>query len=58
MTLFAEKLLSHNVEAEEAVIGSIIVDGECVARLAPMLKPESTDGQGWTGRGHWKGERK
>ena len=21
-------------------------------------KPESTDGQGWTGRGHWKGERK
>ena len=20
--------------------------------------PESTDGQGWTGRGHWKGERK
>ena len=40
MTLFAEKLLSHNVEAEEAVIGSIIVDGECVARLAPMLKPE------------------
>ena len=40
MTLFAEKLLPHNVEAEEAVIGSIIVDGECVARLAPMLKPE------------------
>ena len=49
MTLFAEKLLPHNVEAEEAVIGSIIVDGECVARLAPMLKPESTDGrrEGW-----------
>ena len=40
MTLFAEKLLPHNVEAEEAVVGSIIVDGECVARLAPMLKPE------------------
>ena len=33
------------------------------AGLANLLrfdlpKPESTDGQGWTGRGHWKGERK
>ena len=26
--------------------------------LEHHLKPESTDGQGWTGRGHWKGERK
>ena len=26
--------------------------------LGKFLKPESTDGQGWTGRGHWKGERK
>ena len=25
---------------------------------SPPSKPESTDGQGWTGRGHWKGERK
>ena len=23
-----------------------------------LTNPESTDGQGWTGRGHWKGERK
>ena len=46
MTLFAEKLLSHNVEAEEAVIGSIIVDGECVARLAPMLSPKISTGSG------------
>ena len=27
-------------------------------RLDAALYPESTDGQGWTGRGHWKGERK
>ena len=29
----------------------------CVERKVTR-KPESTDGQGWTGRGHWKGERK
>ena len=40
MTLYAEKLLPHNIEAEEAVIGSILIDGDCVTRLAPVLKPE------------------
>ena len=38
MTLYAEKLLPHNVEAEEAVIGSLLIDGECIARLAPILQ--------------------
>ena len=40
MTLYAEKLLPHNVEAEEAVIGSLLIDGECVARLAPVLQTQ------------------
>ena len=40
MTLYAEKLMPHNIEAEEAVIGSILIDGDCVTRLAPVLKPE------------------
>ena len=39
MTLYAEKLLPHNVEAEEALIGSLLIDGECIARIAPMLRP-------------------
>ena len=33
--------------------------GQVLNRLSHVqLYPESTDGQGWTGRGHWKGERK
>ena len=38
MTVYAEKLMPHNIEAEEAVIGSILIDGECITRLAPILK--------------------
>ena len=38
MTLYAEKLLPHNIEAEEALIGSLLIDGECVARVAPLLQ--------------------
>ena len=35
MTVYAEKLLPHDVEAEEAVLGSLILDGQCITRLAP-----------------------
>ncbi len=38
MTIYAEKLLPHDVEAEESVLGSILIDGECLTRLAPLLK--------------------
>ena len=38
MTTYAEKLLPHNVEAEEAVLGSILINGECLTRLVPLLK--------------------
>ena len=37
MTLFAERLLPHNVEAEESLIGSLLIDGECVTRIAHLL---------------------
>ena len=36
MTIYAEKLLPHNIEAEEAVLGSLLIDGECVARLSSL----------------------
>ena len=38
MTTYAEKLLPHDVEAEESVLGSILIDGECLTRLVPLLK--------------------
>ncbi len=38
MTLYAEKLLPHDIEAEEAVIGSLLIDGECFTRLASALR--------------------
>ena len=38
MTVYAEKLLPHDLEAEEAVLGSLIIDGQCITRLAPLLQ--------------------
>ena len=38
MTVYAEKLLPHDTEAEESVLGSILIDGECLTRLVPLLK--------------------
>ena len=38
MTVYADKLLPHDLEAEEAVVGSIIIDGQCLTRVAPLLK--------------------
>ena len=46
MTLYAERLLPHNTEAEEALIGSLLIDGECIARIAPMLQPGTSTGSG------------
>ena len=38
MTLYAERLLPHNIEAEEAVLGSILIDPDCIIRLTPIIK--------------------
>ena len=39
-----EELLSrqmpHNVEAEQAVLGSILIDSECLPQMVEQLKPE------------------
>ncbi len=37
--MYAEKLLPHDLEAEEAVVGSVLIDGECFPRIAPLLRP-------------------
>ncbi len=40
MTLYAERLLPHDVEAEEAVLGSLLIDGDSLTRVASILTPE------------------
>ncbi len=34
------RMAPHNVEAEEAVLGSVLIDPEAVFRVAPFLRPE------------------
>ena len=36
--MYVEKLLPHDVEAEEAVIGSLLIDGEAILKVAHFLK--------------------
>ena len=38
--MYAEKLPPHNVDAEEAVIGSLLIDGLTIDRIAPILRPD------------------
>ena len=35
-----DKLVPHNSEAEEAVLGSLLIDHEALFRVSPFLKPE------------------
>jgi len=44
-----EKLPPHDIEAEEAVIGSLLVDGEAIHEIAPDLKPDDffSEKNGW-----------
>ena len=38
--MYAEKLLPHDLEAEEAVVGSILIDSDSFVRVAHAIKPE------------------
>ena len=38
--MYAEKLLPHNLEAEEAVVGSLLIDGSVFPRISHLVKPE------------------
>ena len=38
--MYAEKLLPHDLEAEEAVVGSILIDGDSFLQVAPLLKAD------------------
>ncbi len=37
--MYQERLQPHDVEAEEAVIGSLLIDGESLLKVTPVLKP-------------------
>ena len=38
--MYAEKLLPHDLEAEEAVVGSLLIDSDSFVRVAHLIKPE------------------
>jgi replicative DNA helicase len=38
--MYAEKLPPHDADAEEAVIGSLLIDGESINKISPLVKPE------------------
>jgi len=40
MAIAVEKLPPHDVDAEEAVIASLLVDGDAIFKVAPILRPE------------------
>ena len=38
--MYAEQLLPHDIEAEEALIGALLIDGVVFVRVSPLLKAE------------------
>ena len=38
--MYAEKLLPHDLEAEEAVVGSVLIDSDTFVRIAHVIKPD------------------
>ncbi len=38
--MFEERLPPHDIEAEENVLGSLLIDGEAIHKIASLLKPE------------------
>ena len=38
--LYADKLLPHDIEAEEGVLGSLLIDPDAIHLLIPLLRPE------------------
>ncbi len=36
--VYAERILPHDIEAEEAVIGSLLIDGDAIHQVTPVLR--------------------
>ncbi|GAI76677.1 unnamed protein product, partial [marine sediment metagenome] len=49
----SEKLPPHDVDAEEAVIGSLLIDGSAIFKVAPILVPLDNKSAFYTERNAW-----
>ena len=38
--MYAERIPPHDLEAEEAVLGSLVIDGEAILKISPFLRSE------------------
>ena len=38
--MYAEQLLPHDIEAEEALVGALLIDGDSFLRVSHLIKPE------------------
>ncbi|SVD99770.1 uncharacterized protein METZ01_LOCUS452624, partial [marine metagenome] len=38
--MYAERVLPHDIEAEEAVIGALLIDGSAIHEIASKLSPD------------------
>ena len=38
--MYAERIPPHDLEAEEAVLGSLVIDGEAILKISPFLRTE------------------
>ena len=38
--MYAEKLPPHDIDAEDSVLGSLLINGDAMPEVAPLLKPE------------------
>ncbi len=43
--MYAERLPPHDIDAEESLIGSILIDGEALTRVTSFLKPRDLYGE-------------
>ena len=47
--MYAERLPPHDVDAEESIIGSILIDGESLNKVTPFLRPSDF----YSEKGRW-----
>jgi len=45
--LYGEKLPPHDIDAEEAVIGSLLIDGAAIYKIATVLEQEEKSMDIW-----------
>ncbi|MFQ5860034.1 MAG: replicative DNA helicase [Dehalococcoidia bacterium] len=43
--MYAERLPPHDLEAEEAIVGSLLLDGSAIVKVAHVVKPEDFYGE-------------